>query len=185
LTTDIERFRQESVETKQRLERLPELEKRNAELFREKASLLEQIGEITIERNQVQESCVKVNKELATLTDKLEKVQQDSDTLKVEKSNLLLQYADLQKENYRSIQAIQKTTKLEIDNADLRATVDELKATQNTPAVGEVRSTNKEKAMLDENMTALQEQNVKLQGALDEWMSLAKVHAHEQLVLNA
>jgi chromosome segregation ATPase len=155
------------------LAKLPELEKNNAALFKEKADLLEKIGKITLELNEVKESCVKVNKELATLTDKLGMAQKENATSSAENSKLASQVANLQAENSKAIQAVQVASELKNENLLLSAIIEELKATQTAPAVGRVRGGDK--VLLDENVQKLQDHNLKLQTALEEWMQLAKV----------
>jgi chromosome segregation ATPase len=157
------------------LAKLPELEKNNATLFKEKADLLEKIGKISLELNEVKESYAKVNKELAALTDTLGKTKKENDTLKTENGKLLFQQASLQAESAKTSQAVQAATKLKNENVDLKAIVEQLKATQSAPAVGGFRSTDKDKILLEENVQQLKHQNATLQTALEEWTALAKV----------
>jgi chromosome segregation ATPase len=160
---------------KERFVQLSELEKDNADLLKEKADLVNRVSKMAIKINEANENCVKVNKELAALTDKITKVQKDNGILKAENNRLLLQQVSLKSENDKATQASQSNFKLKDENSTPNAMVDELKANQTVHLVDGSATTEEDRVVLKENIKVLQEQNVKLQGALGEWTSLAKV----------
>jgi chromosome segregation ATPase len=177
LTTDAENVRKEAADMKARLAKLSELEKSNAILFKDKSNLLEQVGKLSIELKEVKDSCVKINKELATLTDKLGKVQKENDGLKVENGDLVLKQAELKAWPDEAAQIAQTASSLKSENAQLKAIVTERKAHQAASAVGETSATGEDKETLQEKIRTLEEQDVKLKAALEEWTALAKVCA--------
>lgn len=159
---------------KAHLAKLPELEKNNSSLFKDKSDLLTQIGKLSIELGDVKNTCVKVNKELASLTVKLDKVQNDNEALKVENSHLLSKQADMIAEDRKVAQQIQTASEVEQENTKLKALINQLKVNEAAPAVGGAVN-NKDQAAMQAQVRALEDQKEKLQIALNEWTALAKV----------
>jgi chromosome segregation ATPase len=151
------------------LAKLPELEKSNATLFKDKANLLEQVGTLSIELKEAKDSCVKLNKELADLTEKLGNVQKENDTLKTENGDLNSKQAGLKAACADATQAAQAIYVLKAENEQLKAKVSKLQANQTAPLVSE------DQAALKKKVQDLEEQEVKLKEALEEWTGLAKV----------
>jgi chromosome segregation ATPase len=162
---------------KTRLAKLPELEKNNISLFKDKSDLLEQIGKLTIELKDAKDSYVKVDKELASLTGNLSKVQKEYEALEIENSDLLSKQADMIAENHKVALRIQTASESTQENTKLKALTSQLKANQAAPAVGGVVTDNKDQAAMEAQIRALEDQKKKLQSALDEWTELAKVRA--------
>jgi chromosome segregation ATPase len=161
-----------------RLAKIPELEKSNATLFKEKADLLEQVGKLSIELKEVKDNCVKINKELATLTDKLGKVQKENDVLKMENSNIVSNQTELKARSDEADQAVRTASLLKSENVQLKTMLAELRGNQTAPVSGEVSTTGEDKAILEEKVRTLEEQEIMLKKALEEWTELAKVCAH-------
>jgi chromosome segregation ATPase len=151
------------------LAKLPELEKSNATLFKDKANLLEQVGTLSIELKEAKDNCVKLNKELADLTEKLGNAQKENDTLKTENGDLNSKQAGLKAACADATQAAQATYVLKAENEQLNAKVSKLQANQTAPLVSE------DQAALKKKVQDLEEQEVKLKEALEEWTGLAKV----------
>jgi chromosome segregation ATPase len=151
------------------LAKLPEFEKSNATLFKDKANLLEQVGTLSIELKEAKDNCVKLNKELADLTEKLGNTQKENDTLKTENGDLNSKQAGLKAACVDATQAAQATYVLKAENEQLNAKVSKLQANQTAPLVSE------DQAALKKKVQDLEEQEVKLKEALEEWTGLAKV----------
>jgi chromosome segregation ATPase len=152
-----------------RLARLSELEKSNATLFKDKANLLEQVGTLSIELKEAKDNCVKINKELANLTEKLGNVLKENNNLKIENGDLGSKQAGLKAMSEEANQAAQAAYFLKTENAQLKAKVSALQANQDALIVSEEQSALKQK------VTDLEEQEIKLKEALEEWTGLAKV----------
>ncbi|KAF2822191.1 hypothetical protein CC86DRAFT_331032 [Ophiobolus disseminans] len=170
LTSDRDRLRKESANMQARLTKLPELEKANASLFKDKSSLLDQVGKLTIELSQAKENSVKLNKELATLTEALQEVRSQKASLETENQDLLSKQKKLDDSVKKVTQAV---TIFKGENAKLKEVVDKLQANQ---AVGGSRltsGTDQSKAAL-EKIKELEDQKEDLKKALDEWTALAK-----------
>jgi chromosome segregation ATPase len=136
---------------------------------------LEQVGKLTMELNQVKDSCVKVKKDIATLTEDLQDARSQNGNLQNEKQDLLSKQKKLEDDAKKATQAV---TIFKNENATLKSTVDKLKANQAAPAVGDARlssMTDQDKAALEQQIKGLEEQKVGLEKALEEWTALAKV----------
>jgi chromosome segregation ATPase len=150
-----------------RLVSFSDLDKSNATLFKDKASLLEQVGTLSIKLKEAKDNCVKINKELANLTEKLGNVQKENDNLKIENSDL----AGLKMMSEEANQAAQNACLLETENAQLKAKISTLQANQ------DARIVSKDQEALKEKIKDLEVQEIKLKEALEEWTGLAKVYA--------
>jgi chromosome segregation ATPase len=170
LTADASRVNKECAELKQRLAKLPELEENNATLSKEKTALLDQVGKLKIELNEVKNSCVKVNKELAGLRDDL--VDKNKD--------LMIKEAKSEEMSKSTAQASQAVKILQEENTKLLGAIKKLKANQTAPYVDGAVAVDQDKSALEENIQVLEKQKVELQGALDEWTALAKVSAYRR-----
>jgi DNA repair exonuclease SbcCD ATPase subunit len=136
---------------------------------------LEQVGKLTMELNQVKDSCVKVKKDIATLTEDLQDARSQNGNLQNEKQDLLSKQKKLEDDAKKATQAV---IIFKNENATLKSTVDKLKANQAAPAVGGARlssMTDQDKAALEQQIKGLEEQKVGLEKALEEWTALAKV----------
>lgn len=178
LANDAARLRKESAEMKERLSKVPELEQVNATLFKDKSSLLEQVGKLSMELKTVKDSCVKVNKELATLTDKLNEAQKDNVDLRSENGKLAATQTAVSADTERTKQAIQVAFVLKNENAQLKTTIEKLRDNQAAPAVGGTPANGGEVVDYEVKVQTLEEQKAELQSALDEWTTLAKVLLH-------
>jgi len=160
----------------ERLKKLLELEEKHAALFKEKADLLEQIGKLTLELDQGKQHAIKLNKELATLTEGLQQVRSQNEGLEVENNDLLSKHKKLSEECTKAGQAV---AICKGENAKLREMIDKFKAGQGAaPAVGGTRlpsATGQD----SEKVKELEQQKENLQKALNEWTDLAKVSAFE------
>tara|TARA_R110002003_G_scaffold171_1_gene13835 strand:- start:31493 stop:32134 length:642 start_codon:yes stop_codon:yes gene_type:complete len=180
LTADASRVNKECAELKQRLAKLPELEENNATLSKEKTALLDQVGKLKIELNEVKNSCVKVNKELAGLTEKLWGVQKEKDDLVYKNKDLMIKEAKFEEMSKSTAQASQAVKILQEENIKLLGAIEKLKANQAAPYVDGAVAVDQDKSALEENIQVLEKQKVELQGALDEWTALAKVSAYRR-----
>jgi predicted nuclease with TOPRIM domain len=180
LTVDASRVNKECAELKQRLAKLPELEENNANLSKEKTALLDQVGELKIELNEVKNSCVEVNKELAGLTEKLWGVQKEKDDLVYKNKDLMIKEAKFEEMSKSTAQASQAVKILQEENTKLLGAIKMLKANQTAPYVDGAVAVDQDKSALEENIQVLEKQKVELQGALDEWTALAKVSAYRR-----
>jgi chromosome segregation ATPase len=162
---------------KSRLTKLPDLEKNNESLFKVKVDLLETVGKLSLELKEAKDGCFTVNKELASLIEKFHKAESDNEALKIENSKLSSRQAELQAENNKSAQAGQAEFNLEKENTKLRVLVAELRANQAGHVVGGAPASGKETTVLEIKVKNLEDQNTKLQTALEEWTALAKVPA--------
>jgi chromosome segregation ATPase len=154
-----------------RLVSFSDLDKSNATLFKDKASLLEQVGTLSIKLKEAKDNCVKINKELANLTEKLGKVQKENDNLKIEIAVLGSKQAGLKMMSEEANQAAQNACLLETENAQLKAKISTLQANQ------DARIVSKDQEALKEKIKDLEVQEIKLKEALEEWTGLAKVYA--------
>jgi chromosome segregation ATPase len=165
-----------------RLAKMPNLEKSNATLFKEKADILEQVGKLSMELKDVRDNYVKINKELATLTDRLGKVQKENDVLKMENSDVISNQAGLKAKLDEAAQAAQTASLLKSENVQLKTMVSELRSSQTMPASREVSAIGEGKAILEEKVRTLEAQETILRKALEQWTELAKVCAHKDWV---
>jgi DNA repair exonuclease SbcCD ATPase subunit len=159
------RRQKENAELEERLTKLPELEKKNANLFEEKANLLEQVGKMTVELSEAKD-INQAQQELAALAEKLQKLTKENDRLNAENKDLMLKQSKMQEETKKANQIV---SILKNEIAYLKTAVDELKQKQGAPAAGGGSATEQEK------VNELKEKNASLQKALDEWTELAKV----------
>jgi predicted nuclease with TOPRIM domain len=95
LTADAERLREDGADMKERLTKLPELEKHITEFVKEKATLVEQVAKVTTELNEAKKNCSVLNKELVALNDTFEEAKNDNDTLKKQNSDLVTKVDEL------------------------------------------------------------------------------------------
>jgi chromosome segregation ATPase len=157
-----------------RLASFSELEKNNATLFKDKASLLEQVSTLSIKLKEAKDNCVKINKEVANLTEKLGNVQKENDNLKIEKNDLVSKQAGLKTMSEEANQAAQTAYLLKKENAELKAKISTLQANEDAPVVSE------DQVALKEKVKDLEVQEIKLKEALEEWTGLAKVCAYNR-----
>ncbi|KAF2028644.1 hypothetical protein EK21DRAFT_101677 [Setomelanomma holmii] len=174
LTAEADRLRKESTDLKQRLAKLPELEKNNAALFTEKANLLEQVGELKTELDKVKESCVKVNKEFASLNETLQDFQKERDDLKSRNKDLKSKQSKFVDVSNAGAQSTETATFLQVENKEFLEAVEKLKGNQAAPAVGAVAAVGQVQAGLQASIRGLEKEKVALQAALEEWTTLAK-----------
>lgn len=160
MAPEVERFRKDNGDLRERLKQVPELEKKNTNLSKENSGLLEQVGNLSMELQDAKETNAKGKKELATSTVQVVKLQKECDAVKVENENLK---ANLVAESGRN-------AKLRSDNA-------QLEANQTVAAVGGNPMTSAEKAAYEQKIATLEEQKAKSQSALAQWQKLAKVRA--------
>jgi phage host-nuclease inhibitor protein Gam len=124
-----------------------------------------------------------LSEEIATLTTDLETAKDDGNKAKTEVEGLLKKVAALDREvehlesknndllgkQSESKKAMQAVQSLKNENAQLKTTVEELKASNSTSSAVGGSSGNKEATL------ALEEKIVGLETALQEWTDLAKV----------
>jgi chromosome segregation ATPase len=163
---------------KERLSKVPEIEQESTTLFNEKSCLLEQVGKLSMELKTIKESYAQVNKELATLTDKLNEVQKDNVDLKIENSKLVAKQTSVSADIEKAKQAVQAASLLKNENAQLKATIENLKANQTAPAVGGTLANGTDAADYKVKIQALEEQKAELQKGVTEWSELAKVRIY-------
>lgn len=152
--------------------KLPELEQKNTELFKDKASLLEQVGNLTIELGHARTSNDKVKQELAAATENMRKLTTDNEALKTENKAHLEMQSKMQDESKNSLQAV---SIFKNENSALRKKIEDLQSTQAAPAVGGPQNTDNEKKALQEQVRGLEKKKDGLEKALEEWTLLAKV----------
>lgn len=165
---------------KERLSKVPELEQKSATLFKEKSSLLEQVGKLSMELKTVKDSCAQVNNELATLTDKLSEVQKENIDLKIENSKVIAKQTSVSADIEKAKQTVQAASVLKNENAQLKITIEKLKANQAASAVGGTPAKGKDAAEYKVKIQALEEQKAELQKGVTEWSELAKVRLHHR-----
>jgi chromosome segregation ATPase len=154
------------------LKKLPELEKKTDELFKDKANLLEQVRNLTTELGQARSSNDNFKQELAVVTKKMQQLTTDNEALKTENRDHLTMQSKMQDESKTSLQAV---SILNNENTTLRSRIEDLEATQAAPAVGGPQTSDKEKKDLQEQVRGLEEKRDGLEKALNEWTELAKV----------
>jgi chromosome segregation ATPase len=167
---------------KLRMAELSGLEKSNAALFKEKADLLEQVGKLSIELKEAKDNCVKINKELATLTDKFGQAQKENHLLKMQNSDAVSNQVELKTKSDEAAQAAQTVSLLKNENKQLKTMLAEIRGNQAALASVKVSSTSEDKSILEKKVRTLEEHEIMLKKALDEWTALAKVCAHEDRV---
>jgi chromosome segregation ATPase len=175
LMNDAARLRNESAEMKDGLSKLPKLEKTNAILFKDKSSLLEQVGKLSMELKAVKDSYAKANKELETFKDKLSEAQKYNIDIKGENSKLVTKLNLVPADTERAQQASQAASALNNENAQLKATIEDLKVNQAAHAVGGTQASSKVMGDYQLKVKNLESQKADLQKSLEEWTTLAKV----------
>ncbi|KAL5119576.1 hypothetical protein ACEQ8H_002422 [Pleosporales sp. CAS-2024a] len=160
LSSDVERLHKERDKMQSQLTKLPELEKQNTILFKEKSDLLKQVDKLSIELKEAKDNCAKTNNELASSIEKLHETQIDTEAQK--------------KESTKSIQALETAVDLEKENTKLKTLVSQLQANQVAPTVGGTQHPGSNTPALESNIQDLEAEKHKLQLALNEWIEVAK-----------
>ncbi|KAH5154796.1 hypothetical protein HBI25_096140 [Parastagonospora nodorum] len=173
LTVDAERLRKEGDEMKSRMAKLSELEAQYKSLFKEKAGLLETVGKLTDKVSVAENNCAKANKELSSLTDKLQRMQADNEAQKNENSKLLAKQETIQAEKKEAALSMQGASDLKQENDKLKVLVGQLKADQAAPPVGGAPAFGTDTGHLIK-IKDLEIQKEKLEKALGEWTQLAQ-----------
>lgn len=166
LNEEAEKLRKQDAALQDRLAKLSALEQDNASLFKDKADLLEQLGKLNMELTQAKESCIKVNKELSSLTADLEAARAQNDNLKSENNELLSKQQKLAEQAKNATQA---ATVHKNENITLKTQVNQLQSGGSGPLSGSDRY------VLEQEIRDMTAQKETLQKALDEWTALAKV----------
>ncbi|KAH7092214.1 hypothetical protein FB567DRAFT_233977 [Paraphoma chrysanthemicola] len=174
LTVDADRAQKECADLKQRLAKLPELEKNTTILIKEKTDLLEQVGRLKIELDEVKDSSTKVNKELAGLTDRLQAAHKENDDLVVRNKDLMSKQTNFDVLCKSATKASDTVTILQNENGRLLKVIEKLKAEHGASVPGGDVASNMNKAALEKNIQVLEEEKSELQAALTEWTALAK-----------
>jgi phage host-nuclease inhibitor protein Gam len=164
LKIDVGRFQKENADLKQRLNKIAELEKLITEQNTAKLSLSAQIASLTTDLKTAKDDGNKTKTEVEGFLKKVAALDRKIEHLETENNDLL----DTQAERMKAVQVVQS---LKTENANLKTTVDELKAAKSTSlaAVGSSTSGN------EEAVHALEEKIASLEKALQEWTDLAKV----------
>ena len=163
LKIDVGRFQKENADLKQRLNKIAELEKLITEQNAAKLSLSAQIASLTTDLKTAKDGGSKSKTEVDGLLKKVAALDREVEHLETQ-NNLL----GTQAESKKAIQAAQS---LKTENANLRTTVDELKAAKSTSLAVAGSSTSGN----EEAIHALEEKIASLEKALQEWTDLAKV----------
>ncbi|KAH7068263.1 hypothetical protein BKA63DRAFT_581705 [Paraphoma chrysanthemicola] len=176
LTVDADRAQKDCADLKQRLAKLPELEKNNMILIKEKTDLLEQVGKLKTELDEVKDSSAKVNKELAGLTDRLQAAHKENNDLIIKNKDLMSKQTNFDVLSKSATKASNTVTILQNENGRLSEVIQKLKAEQGAPVFGGAGASDIDKVALEKSIRvhALEEEKGELQAALAEWTALAK-----------
>jgi chromosome segregation ATPase len=159
---------------KSRMEKLSELEAQCKRLFNEKADLLETVEKLTGKLSVAENNCAKVNKELSSLTDKLQRMRADNEAQKNENIKLLAKQETIQAQKKEAALSMQGASNLKQENEKLKVLVGQLKANQAAPPVGGAPAFGTDTGHLIK-IKDLEIQKEKLEKALEEWTQLAQV----------
>jgi chromosome segregation ATPase len=164
LKVDLERRQKENTELKERLAKLADLEEQITGLNREKSTLSERVNSLTTELEAGKSEASKADTKVEGLMKKVEGLDQELEQLESAHNKLL----GKMKEN---MMAVQTSELLKTENAQLKAIIDELKASKGASvAIGGSSSPKNEKATREQEARVTE-----LENALQEWTELAKV----------
>ncbi|KAF2867693.1 hypothetical protein BDV95DRAFT_502337 [Massariosphaeria phaeospora] len=170
LTSTLQRAEQQNDEIKERLRKLDELEKANAELTSSKSSLQTQIDALKREANEATQRAEKIQKDLEAAVEKLKKVERENDDLETENNELLAKANE-----HKKITAA--LNDLKIENSKLLATTAQL---QNKPAGDSggdrviLSAMQKDKERLEKKLAEAEAKKATAETTLNEWAELAK-----------
>ncbi|KAH9866023.1 hypothetical protein J1614_008587 [Plenodomus biglobosus] len=167
LVSDLKRQQEENLDLKQRVTKLSELEKQNADLSRAKSTLTEKTNKLSAELEMATEEGMYAKTDIAGLKKSITELEK---TIR----NLETQNNDLYTEQAYANKAAQALNILKSENLKLSTTIEELRSSGVAPAVGSSYKSDQEKVLLMEKINELEANSAVLQTALEEWTNLAK-----------